>query len=57
MHKYNNFHTLLFENAGARHYYNDLPGRVRDSIGAHGDSINSFGSLVDYSESYLKNDV
>ena len=56
MHKYNNFHSLLFENAGARQYYNDLPRNVRDQINAGSDNINSLGTLADYSERILKGD-
>ena len=54
MHKHSNLQSLIFKNAGARQYYNELPGDVRDLIGARGDNINSFGSLIDFAENMLR---
>ena len=54
MHKYSNLQSLLFENAGARQYYNKLPSHVRDKIGSHSDDINTFGSLIDFTEAETK---
>jgi len=51
-----NLESLIFENADARQYYNELPDYVREQIRSRGDSVKSFENLKDYAENLLRGD-
>ena len=53
---YSDLQSLIFQDADARQYYNELPEYVREMIQSRGDDINSFESLRHYADNLLKGD-
>jgi len=48
--EYHDLHSLIFQNADARQYYNELPKEVRDRLEPNSEDINSFDDLQEYAE-------
>lgn len=46
--EYVDLQALIFQNADARQYYNELPKEVRNQLKSHSDEIKSYESLRDY---------
>jgi len=57
MHRYDGLNSLIFQDADARQYYNELPEYVREMINSRGHNVNSFDSLKDYAENLLRGDI
>ena len=49
--EYMDLQALIFQNADARQYYNELPKQIRDKLKPHSESIHSFEALQEYTES------
>jgi len=45
---------LIFQNADARQYYNELPKQIRDQLKPQSENITSFEALQDYVENLGK---
>ena len=48
--EYHDLHSLIFQNADARQYYNELPKKVRNRLEPNSEDINSFEDLRGYAE-------
>ena len=48
--EYRDLQGLIFQNADARQYYNELPKQIRDQLKPHSKNINSFEVLQEYVE-------
>ncbi|MCL2351075.1 MAG: hypothetical protein FWC55_00935 [Firmicutes bacterium] len=48
--------ALIFQDADARQYYNELPEYVREMIQSRGGDVNSFDSLKSHADRLLKGD-
>ena len=48
--QYTDLQSLIFQNADARQYYNELPKETRKRLEAHSGDINTFENLREYAE-------
>ena len=48
--EYMDLQGLIFQNADARQYYNELPKNIRDQLEPHSGGINTFEVLQSYVE-------
>lgn len=51
--EYNNLESLIFQNADARQFYNELPDFVRAQMSFNSGEINSYESLIVFAENLL----
>jgi len=56
MKRYPDLRALIFQDADARQYYNELPEYVREMIQSRGGDVNSFDSLKSHADRLLKGD-
>ena len=56
MQHYSDLQSLIFQDADARQYYNELPEYVREMIQSRGNDVNSFDSLKSHAGRLLKGD-
>ena len=55
--EYRDLHAMIFQNADARQYYNELPKQVRDLLNRNACNLNTYENLRDYVENLNKNEV
>ena len=55
--EYKDLHAMIFQNADARQYYNELPKQVRDKLNHHAGNLNTYESLREYVENLNENEV
>ncbi|MCL2462080.1 MAG: hypothetical protein FWF44_05390 [Defluviitaleaceae bacterium] len=56
MQHYGDLQALIFQDADARQYYNELPEYVREMIHERGGDVNSFDSLKSHADRLLRGD-
>ena len=56
MPEYKDLQAMIFQNADARQYYNELPKYIREMLNERGDDLNTFDSLQRYAETLLIGD-